>query len=60
MALSALTVSLHTIVSECEADFGTGDVAEMEAYAEKIREEKLLKLAFLGAKLGPEGHPWSS
>jgi hypothetical protein len=39
---------------------GTGDVAEMETHAEKIREEKLLKLAFLGAKLSSDGHPWSS
>lgn len=32
----------------------------MEAHQEEIKEKKLLKLAFLGATLGPDGHPWSS
>ncbi|KAH6639400.1 hypothetical protein C7974DRAFT_388438 [Boeremia exigua] len=35
------------------------DVVEMEVHQEEIKEQKLLKLAFLGAKLGPEGQPWS-
>ncbi|KAH7094405.1 hypothetical protein FB567DRAFT_2653 [Paraphoma chrysanthemicola] len=34
------------------------DVAEMEAHKEEIVEKKLLKLAFLHAQLGTEGHPW--
>jgi hypothetical protein len=32
----------------------------MEAHKEEISEQKLLKLGFLGAKLGPGGHPWST
>lgn len=32
----------------------------MEQHKSDIVEQKLLKLAFLGAKLGPEGHSWSS
>jgi hypothetical protein len=32
----------------------------MEAHRDEIVEKKLLKLAFLGAKLGPDGHPWST
>ncbi|KZM25066.1 oxidoreductase [Ascochyta rabiei] len=36
------------------------DDEEMEAHQEEIKEQKLLKLGFLGAKLGSDGHPWSS
>lgn len=36
------------------------DVEEMEAHAGEIKEGKLHQLAFLNAKLGPEGHPWGS
>ncbi|KAJ4347561.1 hypothetical protein N0V95_005298 [Ascochyta clinopodiicola] len=36
------------------------DVEEMEAHQEEIKEQKLLQLGFLGAKLGSDGHPWSS
>lgn len=32
----------------------------MEAHQKEIVDEKLLKLAFLGGKLGPEGHTWST
>jgi hypothetical protein len=32
----------------------------MEVHKQEITELKLLKLGFLGAKLGPEGHPWST
>ena len=38
------------------AEFG-GSRHEWDA---EITEQKLLKLAFLGAKLGIEGHPWSN
>ena len=34
------------------------DVEEMKAHEDEIVEGKLLELAFLNAKLGPEGHPW--
>lgn len=50
-----------------KADFLSGgylsvnwDVEEMEAHAGEIKEGKLHQLAFLNAKLGPEGHPWGS
>lgn len=36
------------------------DVGEMETHAEEIKERKLNHLAFLNARLGPEGHPWGS
>jgi hypothetical protein len=32
---------------------------ELEKHKSEITEQNLLKLAFLGAKLGPGGHPWS-
>jgi hypothetical protein len=32
----------------------------MEIHKCEITELKLLKLGFLGAKLGPKGHPWST
>ncbi|THX69415.1 NAD(P)-binding protein [Aureobasidium pullulans] len=34
------------------------DVEEMEKHKDEIKERKLLKLAFLNGKLGPEGHAW--
>ncbi|KAG2162034.1 hypothetical protein JADG_001773 [Aureobasidium aubasidani] len=34
------------------------DVEEMEKHKDEIKEKKLLKLAFLNGKLGPEGHAW--
>ncbi|KAJ4324424.1 hypothetical protein N0V94_001322 [Neodidymelliopsis sp. IMI 364377] len=36
------------------------DVEEMQVHQAEIKEHKLLKLAFIGARLGPDGHPWSS
>ena len=36
------------------------DVDELEAHADEIKEGKLNQLAFLNAKLGPEGYPWRS
>ena len=36
------------------------DVNEMKVHASEITEGKLTQLAFLNAKLGPEGHPWAS
>jgi hypothetical protein len=36
----------------------TGDVEGMEKHRDEIKEKKLLKLAFLNGKLGPEGHAW--
>ena len=35
-------------------------VEEMEKHREEIVEKKLVKLGFLGAKLGGEGHPWET
>lgn len=37
-----------------------GDVEEMETHKKEIVDQKLLKLSFLGAKLSPEGHPWTT
>jgi hypothetical protein len=37
-----------------------GDIEEMEAHKDQIVDEKLLNRGFLNAKLGPNGHPWSS
>jgi hypothetical protein len=34
------------------------DVEEMERHKDEIIEGKLLRLQFLAAKLGPDGHPW--
>jgi NAD(P)-dependent dehydrogenase (short-subunit alcohol dehydrogenase family) len=36
------------------------DIEEMEAHKDQIVDEKLLNRGFLNAKLGPNGHPWSS
>lgn len=35
------------------------DVEEIEKHAEEIKEGRLLKLGFINAKVGPEGHPWA-
>jgi hypothetical protein len=32
----------------------------MERHKKEIVDEKLLKLSSLGAKLSPEGHPWTA
>ncbi|KAF9693909.1 hypothetical protein EKO04_008165 [Ascochyta lentis] len=61
------TGGLSLYLAQKKADYLRGgflsvnwDVEEMEAHQEEIKEQKLLKLAFLGAKLGSDGHPWSS
>ena len=61
----ALTGGVSLWLDTPKADFLTGgfvsvnwDVEEMEAHASEITEGKLTHLAFLNAKLGPEGHPW--
>lgn len=35
-----------------------GDLDEIAAHKEEITDQKLLKLAFLNAKLSPEGYSW--
>ncbi|KAF2027844.1 NAD(P)-binding protein [Setomelanomma holmii] len=59
------TGGLSLYLAQPKADYLRGgfvavnwDVAELEVHKEEIVEKKLLKLAFLNAKLGPEGHPW--
>lgn len=32
----------------------------MEQHKDEIVEKQLLSLAFLNARLGPEGHPWGT
>lgn len=32
---------------------------EIEAHREEIERDSLLKMTYLGAKLGKGGHPWS-
>lgn len=61
-----LTAAMTLYLQKPEADFLRGgfvsvnwDVEEMESHREEIVEGKLLKLGFIGAKLGPEGHPWA-
>ncbi|KAF2790239.1 NAD(P)-binding protein [Melanomma pulvis-pyrius CBS 109.77] len=63
----ALTAGLTLYLQKPKADFLRGgfistnwDVEEMEKHKDEIVEGKLLKLAFLGAKLGAEGHPWKN
>lgn len=63
----ALTAGLTLYLQKPKADFLRGgfisanwDVGEMEKHKDEIVEGKLLKLAFLGAKLGAEGHPWKN
>ncbi|KAF2872885.1 hypothetical protein BDV95DRAFT_359396 [Massariosphaeria phaeospora] len=63
----ALSAGFTMYLQKPEADYLRGgfvsvnwDVEEMEQHKEEIIEGKLLKLAFLGAKLGPEGHPWKN
>jgi NAD(P)-dependent dehydrogenase (short-subunit alcohol dehydrogenase family) len=60
-----LTAAMTLYLMKPEADFLRGafvsvnwDVEEMEGHREEIVEKKLLKLGFIGAQLGPEGHPW--
>ena len=40
--------------------FFLGDIEEMEQHKDEIVKNQLLKLGFLNAKLGPEGHPWET
>ena len=40
--------------------FSLGDIEEMEKHKDEIVKNELLKLGFLNAKLGPEGHPWET
>jgi hypothetical protein len=40
-------------------DIILGDVEEMEPHKEQIEKEGLLKLGFIKATLGREGHPWT-
>lgn len=61
----ALTAAFTLYLQKPEADHLRGgfvsvnwDVEEMESHKEEIKEGKLLKLGFIGAKLGTEGHPW--
>ncbi|KAI4942641.1 hypothetical protein J4E91_009810 [Alternaria rosae] len=61
------TGGLSLYLTQPKADYLKGsfvsvnwDVNEMEAHKQEITEQKLLKLGFLNAKLGPEGHPWSA
>jgi hypothetical protein len=62
----ALTAAMTLYLQKPEADFLRGgfvsvnwDVEEMEAHKEEIVKGKLLNLAFIRGKLGPEGHPWA-
>ena len=60
VASSASIVSSHDLIRAPNADMDLGDVKEIEAHQEEIKEQKLLKLGFLRAELRPDGHPWSS
>ena len=60
VASSASIACPYVIVPDPDADSDAGDVTEIEFHQEEIKEHKLVKLAFLGAKLGPDGDPWSS
>ncbi|KAI9685952.1 MAG: hypothetical protein M1820_010707 [Bogoriella megaspora] len=60
------TGGLSLYLSTSKADYLKGgfvsvnwDVDEMAAHAKEIVDNKLLKLAFLGAKLSPEGYAWA-
>ncbi|KAF2729324.1 NAD(P)-binding protein [Polyplosphaeria fusca] len=62
---AALTGSLTLYLQKPESDYLRGgfvsanwDVEEMERHKDEIVEGKLLRLQFLAAKLGAEGHPW--
>lgn len=61
------TGGLSLYLAQPKADYLKGsfvsvnwDLDELEKHKSEITEQKLLKLAFLGAKLGIEGHPWSN
>lgn len=63
----ALTAAFTLWLQKEEANFLRGgyvsvnwDVEEMQKHKDEIVEGKLLKLAFLNAKLGPDGQPWST
>ncbi|ORY06400.1 hypothetical protein BCR34DRAFT_571398 [Clohesyomyces aquaticus] len=62
-----LTGGISLWLQKPEADFLRGgffsvnwDVEEMLAHKEEIVEKRLVKLGFVGAELGPEGHPWGT
>jgi NAD(P)-dependent dehydrogenase (short-subunit alcohol dehydrogenase family) len=62
----ALMAAMTLYLQKTEADYLRGgfasvnwDVEEMEKHKEEILEGNLLKLGFIGGKLGPEGHPWT-
>ena len=61
------TGGLSLYLAQPKADYLKGsfvsvnwDLDGLEKHKSEITEQKLLKLAFLGAKLGIEGHPWSN
>ncbi|KAF2203256.1 NAD(P)-binding protein [Delitschia confertaspora ATCC 74209] len=61
------TGGLSLYLAQPKADYLKGsfisvnwDVDELEAHKSEITEKQLLKLGFLKAQLGPEGHPWSA
>lgn len=61
-----LTAALTLYLLKPEADVLRGgyisvnwDVEEIEKHAAEIKEGGLLKLGFINAKVGPEGHPWA-
>lgn len=62
----ALAAGFTLYLEQAKADYLRGgyvsvnwDVEEMEKHQDEIKDGKLLKLAFVNAKLGPEGHPWA-
>lgn len=61
-----LTAAFSLYLLKPEADVLRGgyasvnwDVEDIEKHAEEIKEGRLLKLGFINAKVGPEGHPWA-
>ncbi|KAF2679931.1 NAD(P)-binding protein [Lentithecium fluviatile CBS 122367] len=61
-----LTAAMTLYLQKPEAEFLRGgfmsvnwDVEQMERHREEIVEGKLLRLGFIGGKLGPDGHPWT-
>ncbi|KAF2711925.1 NAD(P)-binding protein [Pleomassaria siparia CBS 279.74] len=63
----ALTAGLTLYLQKEEANLFRGgfissnwDVEEMQKHKDEIVEGNLLKLAFIGGKLGPEGHAWNA
>jgi NAD(P)-dependent dehydrogenase (short-subunit alcohol dehydrogenase family) len=63
----ALTAGVTLYLQRPESDVLRGgffsvnwDVDEVQQHKEEIAEGELLRLGFIKAKLGPEGHPWSA